>query len=206
MLLSRSSMCWNPFVISDEQHKNLVTCTVDNFFFYDHKEQKIVASSQWFGSNNDYKELEILPNTELKRKIKIDLSLAVPFYIPAKCQYEKRIDIYIPVALLPDFQILHHIHNYSNKMESSYKDRASFTAKGIKYQYNLEKREWFLPDAQQELKVEFECNYTFEKTDLFKKLQRYSEKAKQAGVNLSTYDLEKLQDIFNITEKRNTSK
>ena len=46
-----------------------------------------------------------------------------------------------------------------------------------------------------------EVNFTYEKTDIGIIREKISETAKSVGVNLTSYDIKRLQEVFNISLK-----
>jgi len=207
MKIKRAYSCYNPFFMCQNSDENLIGTEINSIKFYSSEKKEVLCSARWFGrgSNNDYKVLEICPNIEPVRKLKIDLSLSVPFFMSNKEDKTPKIDLFIPVELLQSFSIERGIKYSSDELYENYCDTAVFSATGIKHDAKLENGSvvWFYPETATEQKIKFDCNYESKKTDINKRYQKYSEKAKSAGVDLSIYDFKNLEKVFNISEKRN---
>lgn len=90
MKLYRVAKWFNPFSVevNDKEY------TLDAIIIFDNG--KIIARNNqgWFGSNNNYDEMEINCDCVLKRKV--DLNCNTAFIIKSENSYENRYDLYIP--------------------------------------------------------------------------------------------------------------
>lgn len=162
------------------------------------KDGAIIRSTRWFDYSNQMFKLVEFP-WEAKVKRNIDLNSKVAFLISKKnCLGEKVYEFYIPIHLLDDVEIGEEVAQKEdyNKTSIHYTTALSFT---------LPKFELKHPDHPLSAKVTGRVTCTSHRwadTDFGKRIKKLREIAESKGVNLTTYDFEKLLDVFNITVKR----
>lgn len=209
MLLQRFSSCYNPFALCGESKLHFICAEVNTIYFYDPTTQTEVASSRWFGSNNDFRTLELCPGIEPKTKRKIDLSSTTPFLVSSNSTIcagmKKSHDLYIPTTMVPvTLERIDRGTELDGMLHHTY-DRATITATACKRTYRKNDFGQIVseyPAEATEQTIVFDCNHTYEDTPLAKRYDHLAEVATKAGLKLSRYEVERLARVFNITEKR----
>lgn len=190
----------------------LTTSPAFNPFFCNGKEVSFIEFTQngqpigtifrgWFGvSNNYYKEL-VLP-FEVKNK-RVYSNKVEPFLIKVTEHYSTGYKLVLPVEMLQGFKLAKKVRGYKSETETQYADRIYFTAMANKLEpvktdpgEVVWKRTGLKPHE-----IVCEVNFTYEKTDIGIIREKISEAAKSVGVNLTSYDIKRLQEVFNISLK-----
>lgn len=187
-----SSRCYNPFFVEGRY--------VDRFYFFQNGE--IVASSNWFGSNNDYRWIEFPFDIKLKRKR--DLNSKDAFYMSNSDNHsgERRWDIYIPVELLEGFEKKENVKGWTSDTEQNWHDTFSFLVKGEKrhpQKNDLGEIEWVY--SVDTWRAGDSCNHRFEKTEFGKLVDNTNEELKEQGITIDGYNLEKLLKAYQLKKK-----
>lgn len=140
------------------------------------------------------KDLVKLNFPDVKRKIKLDLTSKIPFFLKNKdSQYildRNKYILYIPTTLVT-FRDLGEQVKYETKTEIRY---ANFYEVDIEGAFNED-------DDFSMITVQLYEYTRTETKDFGKEVDNLTEKLKNAGITLSSYDVEKLLTNFNVTEK-----
>lgn len=187
-----SSLCYNPFFFEWRY--------VDGFYFF--QNGKIIASSKWFGRNNDYRWIEFPFDIKLKRKR--DLNSKDAFYMTNSDNSSGDLcwDIYIPVELLEGFEKKENVKGWANDNLQNYHDTFSFLVKGEKRRLqknDLGKIEWVY--SVDTWSVGDSCNYRFERTEFGKLVDKTSKELEEQGIAIDVYNLEKLLKAYQLKKK-----
>ena len=187
-----SSLCYNPFFFEGRY--------VDGFYFF--QNGKIVASSNWFGSNNYYRWIEFPFEFKLKRKR--DLNSKDAFYMTNSdnSSGDLRWDIYIPVELLEGFEKKENVKGWASDTLQNWHDTFSFLIKGEKR--HLQKND--LGEIERVYSVDTwrvgdSCNYRFEKTEFGMLVDKTNEALEEKGIAISGHDLEQLLKAYQLKKK-----
>lgn len=190
-IIKQSASWYNPYSFEGKE--------VDRIRFYN--ESGEIVSINWFGSNNDFPELN-LP-FEIRRAIKINFTKKDAFYIKAKdCSYASRIDIYIHESLL-------NLQNSGEKKteqttridyRTEYTISVQASKKQMNYDRELDKVTYNISDVEQR-DITFYGNYRSEKNDEGARLQNIMTIAKECGLNWSEYDIQNLEKRFELKIK-----
>lgn len=191
-IIKKSASWYNPYSFEGKE--------VDRIRFYN--ESGEIVSINWFGSNNDYPELNI--PFEIRRAIKLNFSKKDAFYMKAKdCDHAPgRIDIYIHESLL-NLQNLGEKrtdYNTSIQYKTEYKIFVNSSKKQVQYDKELDKAVYSVSDIEQR-DIIFCGNYRFEKNDEGNRLQNIMSIAKKCGLNWSEYDIQNLEKHFELKIK-----
>lgn len=187
---------FNLYFVNTFQVRQLV------FFSEDGKEYPV----NWFGSNNEYPELE-LP-FEVSRKLKIDYSSKTAFYTKDRnpiLPSDKTVELFIPLSKV-NHTIETGVVYRTTETETTYCDKLSVTLNASKYEYvpkndGTKEFHWTKTPIKERILSE-KMNPSWVKSDFGKRLKKLSDVAKSVNVDLSKYDLEKLHKVFKITVKR----
>lgn len=190
-IIKQSASWYNPYSFEGKE--------VDSIRFYN--ESGEIVSINWFGSNNDYPELN-LP-FEIRRAIKLNFTKKDAFYMKAKdCSYASRVDIYIHESLLN----LQNLGEKRTDYDTSIQYRTEYTIsvqaskKQVQFDKKLDKAFYTVSDIEQR-DITFYGNYHFEKNDEGKRLQNIMTIAKECGLNWSEYDIQNLEKRFELKIK-----
>ena len=193
-----TTSCFNPYFLSGRQ--------IDRIFFF--KDNKIICSVGWFGSNNNYPTM-VIP-AEIKRKNTVDFSSNKPFFVTIKDGYDKgKLNLYLPADIV----------NLKDNGESVYFDNDNETQYKQDYSIEIEcsKSELRLKDGHthddykpyeyitapiEKRTIEFN-NYTRNvKKDKYIQDKELKEIIKDiANVYISLSELQDILKYFNVTRK-----
>lgn len=178
---------YNPFFISEN---NVLYNEIENIIIYNNEGILAQTNRGWFSSSNNYFE-ELNFTFELKNKRKEDFTKKQCYIVKNK--------LYIHIDLLKNISIQKHVKNYTTNTENVFRDIMSFETNGKKYVFNKDTKKYILQEGIQTITIEY--NFKFEKTEFGEKMQMLAEKAKEHGLKFSSYDFERLSEIFDINVK-----
>lgn len=188
----KQTLAWyNPYSFEGKE--------VDSIRFYN--ESGEIVSINWFGSNNDFPELN-LP-FEIRRAIKMNFTKKDAFYIKAKdCSYASRIDIYIHESLLNLQNLGKKKTERANCIDyiTEYTISVQASKTQMKYDRELDKVTCNISDVEQR-DITFYGNYRSEKSEEGMRLQNIMTIAKECGLNWSEYDIQNLEKRFELKIK-----
>lgn len=173
---------------------------VNDFYFFHNGE--VVATSNWFGSNNDYRWIEFPFDFKLKRKL--DLGSKEAFYMTNSDNYsgERRWDIYIPVKLLEGFEKKENVKGWTSDTTQNWHDTFSFLLKGEKrhpQKNGIGEIEWVY--SVDTWRAGDSCNHRFEKTDFGKFVEETEKALKEQEITIERYNLEQLLKAYELRRK-----
>lgn len=154
-----------------------------------YEDGKIIVEIQngWLETpyNNSFKE--IIFNTEIKKRKKIDLYKKEIFYV-------QPYSIFIHKDFLKNLHIKKKTKINEDELGTKFCDIVSFDVEGLKENKNND-------DYQKEtFNVKTNINYIYEKKPFGVKCQNIANIAYKMGVNISIFDVQKLLTKFNIEE------
>ena len=194
-----TTACYNPFFLNiGNDNKG----EIGKISFFDSGVIIATIDKGWFGnSNNLFKEITL--NHEVKIKRKENLTKKEFFALPYKDMYNNRkIHLYLNISLLDSYTAKNSIQEYKTKQENVFKDIISFHVLGVKMIRELnEKKECIWVRKSDNYKVNVSFNYKFIKNSLGEKIENLRNRAKEININLSSYTIERLLEIFDITIK-----
>lgn len=155
----------------------------------------------WFsGSNNHYKEV-ILP-FEVKNKRTYSNKME-SFIIKATEHGTTGYKLVIPVELLPEYTITEKVRGYKTEDKIQYFTRISFAVDADKVEPikdDIKGYIWKRTGIKKHT-ITADFNFTIEQTEIGLQRDELSKLAQSVGVNLSLYDIKRLQEVFNISAK-----
>jgi len=155
----------------------------------------------WFsGSNNHYKEV-ILP-FEVKNK-RIYSNKIESFIIKATEHGVTGCKLVIPVELLPEYTFTEKVRGYKTEDETQYFTSISFAAYADKVEPIKDEIKGYIwkRTGMKKHTITADFNFTFEQTGIGLQREELSKLAQSVGVNLSMYDIKRLQKVLNISAK-----
>lgn len=190
-IIKQTANWYNPYSFEGKE--------VDRIRFYN--ENGEIVSVNWFGSNNDFPELN-LP-FEIRRALKLNFTKKDAFYIKAKdCSYASRIDIYIHESLL-NLQNLgekRKEYNTDIRYRTEYVISVHASKKQMKLDKELDKVIYSTSSVELH-NIIFSGNYRFEKNDEGKRLQDIRQVVEECGLDLSECDIQRLEKRFELKIK-----
>lgn len=201
-LLAQSSKFYNPYFINGKEVNHIIfySCETGKTIF---KEGAYIESVRWFGSNNEYPQI-LLPFNEVKKKNKVALFSKVAFVVKYESKYKfdaGKVVLYIPIESLENWKHEENVKGFESNTQTEYFDKFSFDIECSAYERSLNELEQ-LVYTETEIKthtIVFKANYNFVSTDFGVKCNEIAAKCKENNIKLSSYDVEKMLKIFNIT-------
>ena len=184
---------FNPFLMDGK--------VLSSICFY--KDGEVVASVRWFGSNNNYKSLE-LP-FEVKKAVRLNLERRDAFYMRDKdATYSPEYILYIPA----DFVNLQHIETANNNaggwsMTGTH-EVFSVELTGERWKPYINKETGRLAYIEEfgTYTEKFDYNYIWTDTPEFTKCKELSQAIKEsAAVDLSAYQIHDILEHYDIIKK-----
>lgn len=190
-IIKQTSAWYNPYSFEGKK--------VDRIRFYNDNGE--IVSINWFGSNNDFPELN-LP-FEIRRAIKLNFTKKDAFYMKAKdCSYTPRIDIYIHESLLNLQNLGEKRTDRTTRIDyiTEYTISVQASKKQTSYDRELDQVAYSVSNVEQR-DITFYGNYRSEKNDEGERLQDIMAIAKECGLNWSEYDIQNLEKRFELKIK-----
>jgi hypothetical protein len=186
---------------------------INHFVFFDRERGTTLLEPtnenvRWFkngGSNNDYPS--IIFDFEIKRKNVIDLTSKKAFYSKYESKYnfdKGKIVVYIPIQLLKDFTVDKKVFQFETATDKNYLDIFTFKTMAVKKARKLNEDgsgvTYFNTELSEEV-IKFHGYYISEPTDFGAQVNEVEEVLKSNGVKVSSYDLEKIMNLYTLTKK-----
>lgn len=172
-----------------------------------YKDGKIIAETQWFGSNNLWERVDLPFAVRNARKVdfgKKDAFVGIYENKIYKAR-EKQYALYIPA----DFVGLEFVETKDHgvrMLDHHTSDIFRVKLNGLHSSYVYDKEKDVCDRVETEVvcfSQEFDCNHKFEHTEDYYKCDGLAEKINKAAyLKLSVYDVEKILQHFDITEKK----
>lgn len=160
------------------------------------KDGEIFRSTQWFDySNQKFKTVEFPWDAKVKRTI--DLNSKVAFLASETKSYGgKKWNLYIPIELLDNVEVDEEKAKDFGKTQIQYTTKMWLTLPNFTVKH---------PDKPYANKINGRVSitkYRFEDNDLGKRIKKLCEIAKGNHINISSYDMERMLEVFNLSVKR----
>lgn len=190
-----TSVCYNPFFMENER-------SVNSFIFFKDNEIICQTARGWFGnSNNNLESLSF--DFEIKRAIKIDLNRKNAFYVSSKQECSKgTINVYIPANMV-GLNFLGEKVDFKTEREIHYNTEVVINTFAVKRLVEYKDKQAIRSlDIERMQAISFFIDYRSENTKQGDIIDTIQEALKKEGItNLTSYDIERMQKVLNISIK-----
>ena len=195
--LLRSSSCFNPMFLNGKEINHLV--------FFDCVKGETILSPEnenvrWFGSNNEYPEIN-LP-FEFKKANKIDFTRKDAFYTSYNYKYnfdKGKIVLYIPIQLLEDFKDEGEKMDFETAQDKKYLHHYSFKVQARKIEHEVKDGQLLYNTGEVKTHtLKFNDYYRTELKPFGQEVENITTAFKKVCSNISTYEVERLLQICEI--------
>lgn len=167
--------------------------TIEQIIFYDETGEVFTVPSPWFGtaSNNEFKRIFFPEDIKNRRKVDFSRNEFFTAEHPISWKTGKHNTLFIPAKKV-GLKCLGEKLTFKNATDRNYQTHYKFSAIAEKKRGG---------EGAQTYELEMTGLYRIEKTELGEKCQQIAELAKTQDVNLSSYDIERLLKVLDISTK-----